>query len=105
MVAPVSVQDAQLGLVGIAAFGGEVFHHLHQVVLVHRQSHILAEDFEILALHFTETVKGRNRFDGGVLSVGEFPKILYPGFDGIDDVVADFFKNFFRRIFVDYQEF
>ena len=42
VVAPVSVQDAQLCLVRVAAFLREIFHDLVQVIGVHRKAHFFA---------------------------------------------------------------
>ena len=45
VVAPIGVEDAQLGLIGIAPLGTEIFHHLAQVVGIHRQPVPLAAGF------------------------------------------------------------
>ncbi len=39
VVAPVCVEDTEFRFVGVAAFGLEIGHHLHEVVAVHGQTH------------------------------------------------------------------
>lgn len=57
MVAPIGVEDPQLGLIGIAPLGAEVGHHLAQVVGIHCQAVRRAEVVELLVGHVAEALE------------------------------------------------
>ena len=69
VVAPVGVQDAEFSLIGIAAFLGKILYHFGEVILVHRQPHLLAICLEFLSLHGTEAFQNRDRCHGCMLCV------------------------------------
>lgn len=89
VVAPVSVEDAQLGFVGIAPLRTEVFHHLAQVVGVHRQTHRLAVRLQFGIRHLPEPFERPDGLHFGLLHVAEHRKVLLTRFDGVDVVMPD----------------
>ncbi len=98
VVAPVGVQNPQFGLVGVAAFLGEVLHHLGEVVGIHRQTHLPAICSQIFSLHIPESLEDRNRLDGRVFGVREFREVLDAGLDRVDAVVADLLQGLLRSV-------
>ena len=105
VVAPVGVQDPQFGLIGVAALLREVAYHLAQVLSAHRQAHIPAESFSLIAVHLPEAFQHRDRFDRGLLSVGQLAEVLRPGLHGVDVVAAYLFEGLFRDVPVQDQQF
>ena len=89
VVAPVSVEDAQLGFVGIAPLRTEVFHHLAQVVGVHRQTHRLAVRLQFGIRHLPEPFEHPDGLHFGLLHVAEHREVLLTRFDGVDVVMPD----------------
>lgn len=90
MVAPVSVQNPQFGLVGVAPLAAEVAHHLAQVVGVHGEPVPLAIRLQVGVLHGAEALQHFDRPDLGLLHVAEHGEVLFARFDGIDIITADF---------------
>ena len=88
MVAPIGVEDAQFGFIGVAALGAEVFHHLAQVIVVHRQSHLLAVGLQFGIRHFPEPVEHLHGLHLGLLHVAQHREILLARLDGVDVVFA-----------------
>ena len=105
VVAPVGVQDPQFGLIGVAALLREIAYHLAQVLSAHRQAHIPAESFSLIAVHLPEAFQHRDRFDRGLLSVGQLAEVLRPGLHGVDVVMAYLFEGLFRDVPVQDQQF
>ena len=105
MVAPIGVEDAQFGFIGIAALGAEVFHHLAQVVVVHRQPHLLAVGLQFGIRHFPETIEHLHGFHLGLLHVAQHREVLLARLHGIDVVMADFGQLGVSHLVVEQQQF
>ena len=105
VVAPVGIQDPQFSLVGVPAFFGEIPDDFIKVVLVHGEAHPFAEILQFSAFHVPESRKHRYWLHGSILGIRKLAEILDPGFDGVDDIMADLVQNLFSRIFVHDQEF
>ena len=95
MVAPIGVEDAQLGLIGIAPLGTEIFHHLAQVVGIHRQPVPLAAGFQFGVGHLGEAFQHGDGLHLGLFHVGQHVQILLTRLDRVDIVMADA-----RQVFV-----
>ena len=67
MVAPICIEDSELGLVGLAAFFGEVLDHFSEVVGIHCQAHLAAICLILSRLHFREPFEDGYRLNGGLL--------------------------------------
>ena len=104
MVAPVGVEDAEFRFGGIAAFLAEMQQHFPQVVGVHGQAPVLAEDGQVFLLHREETVEGGQRPHGGVFAAGIDRQVLFPRLHGVDEVPADGFQAFGREIVVEHEQ-
>ena len=89
MVAPICIEDPELGLVGLAAFFGEVLDHFSEVVGIHCQTHLAAICLIFRRLHFREPFEDGYRLDGGLLGVGELGQVFLAGFNGIDHIMSD----------------
>ena len=89
VVAPVGVQNPQLGLIGIAAFRTKVLHHLAQVVGIHRQPLLAAEALQLRLPHAREPVEHLHGAHLGLLHVAEHREVLLARLDGVDIVAAD----------------
>ena len=89
VVAPVGVENAELSLVGVAAFGREIFHHLHQVVAVHCEPLLLAESQGAFCRYFAESFKHGHGFGGGAFRGSEDGKVFPARFHGIDAIMGD----------------
>ena len=89
MVAPVGVEDAQFRFVGIAPLRTKVFHHLAQVVGVHRQAHLPAIGVRFGIRHLPEPFEHLDGLHLGLLHVAEHREVLLTRFDGVDVVMPD----------------
>ena len=104
VVAPVSVEDAQLGFVGIAPLRTEVFHHLAQVVGVHRQTHRLAVRLQFGIRHLPEPFERPDGLHFGLLHVAEHRKVLLTRFDGVDVVMPDLRQLLVGRLVIENEQ-
>ena len=95
VVTPIGVEDAQLGLVGVAPLGTEIFHHLAQVVGIHRQPVPLAAGFQFGVGHLGEAFQHGDGLHLGLFHVGQHVQILLARLDRVDIVMADA-----RQVFV-----
>ena len=89
MVAPIGIEDAQFGFIGIAALGAEIFHHLAQIVGVHRQSVLRAVGRQLGVGHLREAFEHGDGLHLGLLHVAEHVQVLFARLDGIDIVAFD----------------
>ena len=89
VVAPVCVEDAELGLVGVAVFGVEIFHHLHQVVAVHGQAHLLAVGRGLFGGDAPDFGEGLHGEGVGAFGKVEHVEVLAARLDGVDAVMSD----------------
>lgn len=69
MVAPVRIENPQLGFERIATLSPEIFDHFAQVVGIHRQTVLLAVGIEFRIFHLPEPVQYRHRFHGGAFQI------------------------------------
>ena len=104
MVAPVGIQNAQLRLVGIAAFAAEITDHLGEVVGIHRQALRFAVVRQVGLLHPSEPVEHRHGLHRGLLRVVQHREVLFAGLDGIDVVTADAAERLVRQIAVENEQ-
>ena len=89
MVAPICVEYPQLGLVRIAALGGEISHHLHKVVGVHGETCLPAVCRRLVGLYLAESVESPDRKGVGALRQGKHIEILAARLDGVDQIARD----------------
>ncbi len=89
VVAPICVEDSQLGLRRIASLAAEVADHLAKIVGVHRQRVFAAECRQLLVGHIREAFDRRHGLDVGMLRIGEDVEAFAPRLDGIDAVALD----------------
>ncbi len=101
VVAPVGIEDAQFGLVGIAPLRAEVLHHLAQVVGIHGQPHALAAGLQIGLLHRGEALEHGHGQHLGLLHVAELREVLLARLDGVDAVAADLRELLLRHAVVE----
>ena len=97
VVAPVGVQDAQLGFRGVAAFAAEVEHYLAQVVGVHGQAVRLAEGAEIGLLHLRKACQVLQGLHGGLLCQGKDAQVFAAAFYRIDVIMGDALQHLRRH--------
>ena len=69
VVAPIGVEDSQLGLRRVAMLTAEVLHNATQVICIHRQAIRLAVWLQILLLHIGKALQYRYRLYVGLFSV------------------------------------
>ncbi len=89
VVGPVGVENAQLGLGGVAALVAEVVHHLSEVVGIHRQPPLLAERCQVGLGHIGESVERGERLYVGVLNLLQLRQVFLPCLHGVDVVMAN----------------
>ena len=104
MVAPIGIENAQFGLVGVTPLGAEIPHHLTQVVSVHRQSVLFAERFQLTVRQLRESVEHRHGLHLGLLHVGQTVERLFARFDAVDAITADTGQLFVCHAVVENQE-
>ena len=92
VVAPIGIEDAQFGFIGVASLGAEVFHHLTQVVVVHRQPHPLATGLQFRIRHLPEALQHLDRLHLGLLHVAQHREVLLARLHGVDIVVTNLFQ-------------
>ena len=96
VIAPVSVQDAELRLGGVPSLGFEVFHHFPEVVRVHRQAMALAEGQVLVRGQVDEPRQVFKRLHGGFLAEREDGKVLLAAFHRVDEIVPDLRERLVR---------
>ena len=89
MVAPVRIENPQLGFERIATLSPEIFDHFAQVVGIHRQTVLLAVGIEFRIFHLPEPVQYRHRFHGGAFQIVQDPQILLARLHGIDIIATN----------------
>ena len=94
VVAPVGVQDTELRLGRIPAFGLEILHHVREIVGVHGEAVSLAEGGVILRSKSGEAGKILQRLHGRLLAERQHGEILLAAFYRVDEIVADLGEGF-----------
>ena len=104
VVAPIGVENAQFGLIGIAALGAEILHHLAQVVVVHRQPHPLAVRLQLRIRHLPETLQYLDGLHLGLLHVAQHREVFLARLHGVDVIMADLLQLGIGHLVVEQQQ-
>ncbi len=86
MVAPICVEDAELRLVGVAALGLEIVHHLHEVVSIHGETHFAAVFRSLVGSDFPQAFEHLHRIGVGALRKMQHIEVLTAGLHGVDAI-------------------
>ena len=104
VVAPVGIQDAELGLERIAALGLEITHDLAEVVGVHGQPVVLAEGGEFAFGHLREAGEVLERLHIRLLVLLQHGEVLTAAFHRVDVVVGYPVQVGLGKAVVEYQQ-
>ena len=105
VVAPVSVENTELRLVGIAALGGEIFHDLHEVISIHGQTVGLHPRGSFFGSDRAETVEHLDLLGHGAFGSGEDRHVLGSRLDSVDHILLDFLQILLADRIVEDEEF
>ncbi len=89
MVAPISIEDAQLGLERIAPLLAEVTHDLAQVVGAHGQTIVLTAGPQLVVGQLAKTLQHLDGLHFGLLHVAQHGEVFLARLDGIDAIMLD----------------
>ena len=99
VVAPVSVEDAELGFGGNAAFGPEIPADFFQVCQVHGEPHFPDERLCGLGIHVQETIQNGRSQSCGSIAERERAEVFLAAFYGIYLIMAHHIKLFLSEAF------
>ena len=104
VVAPVGVQDAELGAGRLAALGTEVPGDAGQVIGIHRETFLLAEGAVLGGRHAGEAGELLHGLHAGLLALLDDGEVFAATFDGVDEVGGDALDGLVAHAAVEYEE-
>ncbi len=104
VVAPIGVQDAQLGLGRVTPLPLEIGDDLTQVIRAHRQPHPLAIRLQLLLRQGSQAVQHRHRPDLRLSRLRQTGEILGTALHRIDIVMPDPVQHIVRHIPAEYEQ-
>ena len=84
MVAPICIEDTELGLRRVTSFSLEIIHHFAEVISIHRQPHLLAIRSKLILCQSGKSLKNRHRSHFRLFHSRQLGKILLTGLNCID---------------------
>ena len=104
VVAPVGVQDAELGAGRLAALGPEILSYAGEVIGIHGEALFLAEGGVLAGGHAGEAGELLHGLYAGLLALQDYGEVLAAALDGVDEVGGDALDGFVAHAAVEDDE-